>query len=81
MRTFGGAQLSRRLPRERRLLELLDLGELPRSHLFNEQLNGGNDRLANLYELHARKSSSLWFEGRIPRWYMGHPPLVAAAVG
>jgi shikimate kinase len=57
------------------LLELLDLGVLPGSHLLDHQLNGRNDRLANLYELHARKSSPAGRQGespvgawRITRW-------------
>ena len=39
------------------LLEPLDFVKLPGSHLVNQLLNRRNVRLANPYQLHARKSS------------------------
>jgi len=45
---FGSARSAGGVLGQDSLVELLDLGELPRSHLFDHQLNGGNDRLANL---------------------------------
>ncbi|HEX8895848.1 MAG TPA: hypothetical protein VF783_21165 [Terriglobales bacterium] len=60
--SFGSAHSAGGVPGQDSLLELLDLGELPPSHLFDHPLNGGNDRLANLYEFDARNGSAAAWE-------------------
>jgi hypothetical protein len=77
----GRSRSPGRILSQRNLLQLLNLGVLPRSYLFDHELNRGNYRLANLYELHARKSSLAGFLGESPFGTQGIPHSSQAALG
>jgi hypothetical protein len=62
----GSAELRGGLPLQCCPLQLLDFGGLAGRHFFNQLKNCLGGSLTNLYELHARKNSTVYWPTKSP---------------